>query len=94
MLTLPGPGAGAACGADTHLFCEAGQAGTSRPGPVWAARARQRHSPHLGSRRHYPHEMAASSHSRHHQRLAGTVIHTQTGTDDKLSENAFIRILS
>ena len=43
---------------DTHLFCDAG---LQRLLAAWAARAQV--SPDSGSRRDYPHEMAASSHS-------------------------------
>ena len=43
---------------DTHLFCDAG---LQRLLAAWAARAQL--SPDSGSRRDYPHEMAASSHS-------------------------------
>ena len=42
----------------THLFCDAG---LQRLLAAWAARAQV--SPDSGSRRDYPHEMAASSHS-------------------------------
>lgn len=48
---------------DTHLFCDAGN---PRLMAAWAARARLNNSlavsPHFGSGRDYPREMAASSH--------------------------------